>query len=282
MKNLLLTILGVALLLTCKLGIAQSSLHYSSLALSIAGTAYYGDLDDNDNNLFRNTGVGLNYERHVTNRVGFRTEYWFAKLSGSDRGETFNQKRNLDFFTNIHELNALLIWYGEKKTNSLQARQQVIPYLGLGIAGFYFNPKTKLNDIVYELHQLGTEGQYIKDGNYPAIYNRYQLALPILIGINVKLEEQISVGIEMSYRKTFTDYLDDVSGKYPDKQKLAEVSGQTAVLLSDRTKNASKEAFSSRGDSTDKDWYSYANIKFVWLIRNKSNHQRHLVPEPVL
>ena len=79
------------------------------------------------------------------------------------------------------------------------------------------------------LQPLGTEGQQVSgkfpDRHYPKPYKRTQLSIPMGAGINYKVNRQINLGYEIGWRKTFTDYLDDVSGRYANPADL----GQTVV-----------------------------------------------------
>jgi hypothetical protein len=64
--------------------------------------------------------------------------------------------------------------------------------------------------------------------------------MPLAVGLRYKLSLQWDLEIEVGYRLTFTDYLDDVSGKYPDPSSL---KNDQARQLSNRTAE-SKSALS--------------------------------------
>jgi hypothetical protein len=80
-------------------------------------------------------------------------------------------------------------------------------YLFGGVGGFYFNPKAKFNNAWVELKPLRTEGQGLEGG--PDEYSNFSLCIPMGIGIRKQLSKVLSVGLEMQYTKTFTDYIDD-------------------------------------------------------------------------
>jgi hypothetical protein len=101
-------------------------------------------------------------------------------------------------------------------------RPMFSPYVFGGIAGFHHNPKAVYNNQWYELQPLSTEGQ--------TPYGLYQLAIPGGVGAIVYLTDAISIGIEGGLRKTFTDYLDDVSGTYVDVNELRETNPIAAGL----------------------------------------------------
>jgi hypothetical protein len=53
------------------------------------------------------------------------------------------------------------------------------------------------------------------------------------LGVRRALNKTMTIGLELQYTKTFTDYIDDVSGTYYDKQVLQENYGLLSAYLSD-------------------------------------------------
>src|SRR5690606_14947756 len=104
-------------------------------------------------------------------------------------------------------------------------------YGSLGVSFFYHNPKARhypdssnLNKRRWvALRPLMTENKK---------YSPFQLAIPMAVGIRYKLSLQWDMEIEMGYRFTFTDYLDDVSGRYQDP---ASLKNDLARKFSNRT-----------------------------------------------
>jgi hypothetical protein len=138
---------------------------------------------------------------------------------------------------------------------------------GLGLT--YFNPQAKLNGTWYNLRELHTEGQGMEGG--PKEYRRFTAIVPGGIGIRTGIDKVWRVGLELSLTKTFSDYIDDVSGNYYDPEKLRKQYGNDAAYFSDRSiKN--QNYFSTgfqRGDK-QKDSYLYANIVFYKNITYKT------------
>lgn len=141
------------------------------------------------------------------------------------------------------------------------------PYAFLGIGGFYFNPKAKYNDKWYALQKLGTEGQGIEPGMKK--YRRVSICIPMGLGLKYKYNKKIALGFEYGLRKTFTDYVDDVSTKYYDKGKLRSQYGEASAALSDPSdgsKPGNTIAGEQRGDSKDKDWYMFLNLTVSYKL----------------
>ncbi len=197
-------------------------------------------------------------------------------ISGEDLNSnvgTNRRRRNLNFRSDIldfglqAEFHPLTIIYGEKKIIS--------PYLMGGINGFTFNPEAFYVDRFYALAPLGTEGQFL-EGSGVSPYKRFQVSIPAGIGIELKVSDYNTIGLEFGIRKTFTDYLDDVSGSYPDLNRLAELD-PLAATLSFRRVDAQGEPLpfpaegSQRGNPNAKDLYYFFGINFGFNISNILN-----------
>ena len=108
-----------------------------------------------------------------------------------------------------------------EKFDGLQGKLR--PYGLAGIGMFHFNPQgqyinTSGHKQWVDLRPLHLEGQ-----GFPEYPNRKEYALTqasIVMGAGFKyyIKENMYVGFEILHRKTFTDYLDDVSTEYIDPQ----------------------------------------------------------------
>jgi hypothetical protein len=188
----------------------------------------------------------------------------YGKISGSDKNFDNYHWRNLSFYSNIYELSFLTEFnfqtYG---VNVLDHR--FTPYLFTGISIFAFNPKAKFNGEEQELRDLGTEGQLLNDG--PSKYRLIQPAIPIGMGIKYNLNMNWEIGFRVGFRKTFTDYLDDVSTEYPDYNILSDQAGNASAWLSHREIEKGFQpvtAGTMRGDPKLKDWYFFAGITIAY------------------
>jgi hypothetical protein len=84
-------------------------------------------------------------------------------------------------------------------------------------------------------------------------------------------------------RKTFTDYLDDVSKTYADPLILASENGPMSPVLADRStlafgENPDKTGL-QRGNSTTKDWYSFAGVFITYKIKAKKEKSCSAYPK---
>ena len=90
------------------------------------------------------------------------------------------------------------------------------PYLAAGIGVFHFNPKGSLNGKWYELHPLHLEGQGFTEYPERKNYTRTQMYIPLTLGLKHRLSNSYFISLSATFRKTFTDYIDDVSTTYID------------------------------------------------------------------
>ena len=120
------------------------------------------------------------------------------------------------------------------------------------------NPQAKINDEWTNLRPLKTEGQGLPGGADE--YSRITAVIPFGIGVKIGISDMWRIGLEVSYNKTFTDYIDDVSTNYFDPVVLQSQVGSDAVFAA----NPSKENQTwfvpgeQRGDPDEKDAFYIA------------------------
>ncbi|MBI1227981.1 MAG: outer membrane beta-barrel protein [Bacteroidetes bacterium] len=215
---------------------------------------YSGDLTERDiEPLECNLANGIFVRRNLSSQLSLKLQFSRMVLSGNDANNTAEGglwKRNLNFRSDLYEFAAQAEWV----PISLQTGDnQFQPYLFTGLAAFYFNPQTEMNGKYYNLHHYQTEG---------VEYSQFQFAIPFGAGVRLNLRNRGSLGFEFGLRKTFTDYLDDVSNTYrSDLRQLGEVHNLAAQLSyrgieehSSDTPNYPK-AGTKRGNPDKKDWY---------------------------
>jgi len=198
-------------------------------------------------------------------------------ISGNDFNSTISsgrRQRNLNFRSDIldfgiqAEFHPLTLIYGERKI--------VSPYLMGGVNGFTFNPEAFYGDRFYALAPLGTEGQYL-EGSGVSPYKRLQIAIPAGIGVQLKVSDYNTIALEFGIRKTFTDYLDDVSGTYPNLAQLAELDPLAATLSFRVVDNNGEPAEIQtagelrRGNPDAGDLYYFFGVNFGFNISNILN-----------
>lgn len=231
---------------------------------------YLGDLqqvrfEKDELHLAMGAFIRANLSRHFA----VKAHFYKGHISGTDEHYEglLVRERNLHFRSPLYEIGL----QGELTFLNFGERQQRIaaPYCFLGVAGFFFNPQARYQGEWIDLQPLGTEGQGLPEYPDRERYSLRQLSIPFGIGFNVWVGQNTNLGFEIGFRKTFTDYLDDISTTYPDLEVLAE-SNPVAAALSYRTPEYTPDAAPNpmgqlRG-SSGKDIYFFGGITISTVI----------------
>jgi hypothetical protein len=223
----------------------------------------------------------------------------YAKVSGADNltEQPARASRQLNFKSNIVELSAQLEYMLIKqKTGHLYRLRGVRGkswfrfevYLLAGIGAIWYDPQGDKDGEWHRLAPLNTEGQGLPDG--PSDYSGFTAVVPYGIGIRRNLSGGArsrhfgswSISLELTMRKTFSDYIDDVSTVYYDSDGIgtAGVDGisEKAIYFSDPSGNYVNGQYGEaqqRGDDSDKDAYMLGIIS----INYKPARKRRNLPK---
>lgn len=162
--------------------------------------------------------------------MGVRVAAEIGKLEAQDAiidtkgvNELWRKQRNLDFRSNISEAYIAGELFPLMLLNSGDEdyKPRLRPYGVIGVGVFHFNPQGSLTDANgnkkwYYLKPLHTEGEGFAE--YPDIknYSLTQVNIPMGFGAKYYLSDRVNISLEVLHRKTFTDYIDDVSKNYID------------------------------------------------------------------
>lgn len=222
---------------------------------------YQGDLKQNNFSFKQVKFVGsLGVRYDVTEHLLLRSHFSLGSLQADDAKNKRSslKSRNLSFQTKLFE------WELGAQYNIFSLNDKWwTPYVFAGGALFHFKP-TALNNAGnrVDLKPLSTEGQGFISGKKN--YRLTQFAIPFGIGGEYALNEDMRVGIELGYRKTFTDYIDDVSTTYVDPALLLSARGQQAVDMAYRGSGTYPATGTLRGNEKNKDSYYFLQLTFVW------------------
>ncbi len=240
-----------------------------------AGSSNYsGDLQDKKFSFSQAHfagGVGLLFE--LNPKMFIRGDFTLGKISADDKYGK-NKARNLSFYSNLYEYSI-----GFEYVLLDPYKYSVSPYLFTGVALFDFNPFTKSKDgNPIMLSELSTEGQGVVAGRKE--YKLRQFSIPFGGGIQWAINDNKRLGFVVGFRKTFTDYLDDVSTTYVDETILANARGQKAADIAyrgDELANGNPmypAAGVQRGSPKSKDWYYFSGITFRIRLSPKKREWR--------
>lgn len=222
--------------------------NYWTVGASINVLNYYGDLSPNNKRFSTNYGetkfgFGITGSRMVYPGIFLRAGYNFGVIEGDDfeNGDFGSEDaslygrylRNLHFKNKIHELSIGFEADMIPNNGGVRGRFPINPYMFAGVAVIAHNPQAIApatdqagNPIAeagqwVDLRDLGTEGQNIDSiGADP--YGKFAFVIPVGLGLKVKLSHNFDLNFEIGFRKTFTDYLDDVSSGYVDLDSFGD------------------------------------------------------------
>ncbi len=246
---------------------SQEIVNSAEMGFFIGGSYYIGDLNPTKHFVQTKPAFGVYYRYNFNYRCAFRTNLLYGGLKADDAdAESIAQRqRNLNFETMIFEVSPMMEFnFMDYKIGN--EKHQFSPYTFLGVGLFYFDPGVRVDGNLVKLRDLRTEGQSKK-------YKRFQMSIPFGAGIKLNVAKRLGLGIEWGLRKTFTDYIDDVSTTYASSSSMPS---KTSAILSDKTTYNTSGLFDNtgrqRGNAQNKDWYSFVGITL--------NIKLNLGPEP--
>ncbi len=316
MKNRLLKYaLGTTLLVFCMTTARSQSLQFGNdkfqidVGLNFGPTFFLGDLGGNrgtGKRFIKDVNLGLTklmkgafITVYPNDWLGIRAAAQFGKIEGEDKvieknggAELFRKQRNLDFRSNLFEayvaaeiypLQLLYNRYGDYNP-------RLQPYGVAGVGVYHYDPQGSLTDANgnktwYYLRPLHLEGQGFAEYPDRKEYELTQINIPLGLGAKYWITEKINVSLEVLLRKTFNDYVDDVSTTYIDPtlydKYLSPADAQIARKISDKMDrivgNPNVTRFApgeKRGNPNQNDSWVTTFLKFGWKITgNPSRHE---------
>jgi len=275
---------------SCHTGLAQlkDTDKYMSIGVFVGTAHYSGDLSKKAK-LFSTDlsltepSLGIGLEKRLDPRFSAAVAIQWARLLGDDINApvgSANYNRNLHFRNDLVELSVLGKWDLLASYGHYSNRRKWVPFIFGGIAAIHHNPRGKTakadGGIWVPLQPLKTENQTEK-------YKRLGWTVPLGVGFQFRDTEKIDISLEAGLRFTYTDFLDDVSGNYPEAASFGE--NALARAFSDRSLepfaartdkvrtlpvNNNITAGSLRGDSKNADKYLITGFKIKYLLsKNK-------------
>ncbi|PWT70313.1 MAG: hypothetical protein C5B59_20855, partial [Bacteroidetes bacterium] len=262
--------------------------NYFEGGVTVAPMVFLGDLGGHfgrgttflkDYNMKSTTlSYGAFLAAHPAEWIAFRLQANIGSLEGADayitpKGgyETARYNRNLDFKTSLIEgflgVEIYPTVFLEDMPTELTGRLRPYGVLGVGVfhfnpQGSYVDPSTGTTNWVY-LRPLHTEGEGFPEYPNRKEYSLTQINIPMGVGLKYYFSEKVNLSVEFLYRKTFTDYIDDVSTTYIDPSLFYKYLSPSNARIADLIYNKSPlrgvdnnyAPGAKRGDATQKDAY---------------------------
>jgi len=297
MYQKIILFIGLVLLSTAAFSQKKKKYKYEFIA-GVGPTGFLGDLGGSYTNgshfvkdyNFVTTryclNAGLRYKPYGS-RFAAKAMLSFAEVSGSDAESKDNirQNRNLNFQSPIIELSvqgefylindAVKNRYTISGLRSRKKKTKLSIYLLAGVGVFYYNPQEWYDGKWYSVRKYHVEGQGMPGEKKQ--FSNYNVALPVGIGYREEVSKRFTIGAEFGIRKTFTDYIDGVSGNYYDATKLTHMYGSTAAALADPNLgriDGATMAGQQRGNPKYKDTYMFLTINVGYKLVKKPSRTR--------
>ena len=281
---------------------------FMEAGVTIGPSNFLGDLGGNlgkgttflkDNNFpLTKIMVGAHLSVYPTDWLGFRLAVNLGKLEGDDaiikgKGglEEARRIRNQDFRSSLFEAILVTEVYPTVflEEDPADVFHKLRPYGVIGAGVFHFNPQgldPATGQWVY-LKPLHLEGQGFPEYPDRKDFSLWQLNIPMGVGMKYFLSENVSLGIEVIHRKTFTDYIDGVSTNYIDPQvfynHLSVSDAALAVRMADkRLSGVTRNIGDKRGDPSHNDSYYSFGFKLGFRLGGGDKSLRNSTRCPVI
>jgi hypothetical protein len=243
--------------------------------------------------------IGLGYRYQILRDFYLKADINYVQVSGSDELtlEPSRAARGLNFKSDMIELAGVVEYKIIKQKSGHVYKLRGVKGKGwfkfeiYGIAGIgllRYNTKGQRNGVWQNLASLNTEGQGLDGG--PDDYSQFTVVIPYGVGIRRNLSLGPSsrrfgswaITLELTMRKTFSDYIDDVSGNYYSSDGIGYnnvegVSPETLYFADPSGVNniGGYGEPQQRGDPGDKDTYMLGVIS----INYKPAKRRRNLPK---
>ena len=254
------------------------------------GSYYLGDINNKHFDYMMPSG-GIVIRKNIDRRIVVKGELLLGYVRGDDSRnakDTANFNRNLHFRSPIYEVSGQIEFnfLPYETGNSLYP---FTPFIFAGVSLFRFNPQAEANNGEWvALQPLGTEGQGTTSFQDRKKYALTQFSIPMGGGFKIAVNKTFNIILEYGIRKTFTDYLDDVSTTYPGQNLRNFDMSPLATEMSDRNIDAldpngnpypqslpngnpnpnwnPRVKDTQRGNSKNNDWYTFTGITLSFKL----------------
>jgi hypothetical protein len=223
------------------------------------GLSYYlGDLNPGIHFLAARPAYGVMARYNVNARWTIRADGYRGRIKGDDHIGRSNDLRGLKFESKITDI-AVTAEFNFYDYFTGSRKNQLTPFIFGGVGIVMFNPTADGID----LKSIGTEGQNIGfDGRKP--YSLVAFCIPFGIGAKYSVNKRLCMSAEWGMRKTYTDYLDDVSRTYYMDGSQIDPANPEQVLSDPTFKH---KPMQERGNPGTNDWYNFTGVSLTYKFR---------------
>ena len=190
---------------------------YYSFGAQLIGSYFWGDVYSNIATV--RPGLGLQGLYKLNGNASITCDLNYIRLAADDAEANIkNPKYSTEYIRNLHMRNDVLEF-------ALHGRYELLPsmdyftkrkktnmFATIGLGILYTNPQAKDSSGHWRnLRHIKTENR---------AYGAFTAYVPVSLGLQFKLTTHLDLELELGYRFSFTDYLDDAKGKYVEPATL--------------------------------------------------------------
>lgn len=233
---------------------------YLEIGVNGGGSNFIGDVGNYGMDLPRGFHAGALFRYNFNNHWAVRINANYGQIEARDSWSSLEdrQNRNLSFRSEIREAYAVAEFNFFPFEPGRKSMSHT-PYINGGFGVFSFSPEAQYESQWYDLRSLRTEGQATSFGG-GSPYATASSFFVFSLGYKWSIARWSSIALESSFRTTYTDYLDDVSGYYADPEVLSEEVSELSRILADRSLSPSNKENTLRGNPANRDWYIFTGI----------------------
>lgn len=233
----------------------------------IGGSGYMGDLNPVKPYKISDLAFGGQVKRNLDEQWSLKLNLMHGRIAADDANSSnpSHVERNINFFSEITETSLQAEFnFFRYSPGSLPGHgtRRSTPYLFTGVGAVFFNPKTNYKGTEYTLHDYATEGEDLSER-----YKRYAWSIPYGVGYKHNISGNLNLISELGYRTAFTDFLDDVSGKYPNYLVSTPATyGIEGELADPALLPVNGRGGFQRGDFRKRDTYMFLGISLTYTF----------------
>jgi hypothetical protein len=207
--------------------LAQNSIfqpQYQAVTGVLNASFFNGDVASGPTNI--RPGLGIGYFAKMNGRLSYTCTFQYIRLVGDDVSNSNPGNpmminlyiRNLHFRNDVLELAGQMRFDLFSNHEHFRKRPAYNIYLSTGIGLIYHNPQAK-DSSGFWIPLRGVKTENVS-------YSPVSMVIPVGIGVRYKWNNFIDIELELSYRITTSDYLDDVKGSYVSTSDISDPTGK--------------------------------------------------------
>ena len=239
-------ILGLALFLGT---ISTSSAQRNEFGVFLGGSYYNGELNPSKHVVVAQPAAGIFFDSHINSRYTWRTAAMYGMLKADDHLTDIglNTFRDLQMTARVVELSGQLHFNFLPFGNGINVKHYT-PYIFIGLSLYNVNPT------------VSSMNSDTITATPKESYTRSQTSVAIPFGAGFKASYKVwTIGIQWSFRKTFTDSFDGIDNQYA-----------TGNVNSEPVQFTHPKGF-QKGILYTNDWYSFIGITLSYRPMPKKN-----------